>query len=124
MKRLIILSLVGIGIYLILSKRKAYAQEIPEIQPEISPVSTITKNPAVNMVEQIVKESTQEIVSAPIAIATQPIKPAAVVVITPTESYEACVERLSKVRPIVPLHLFWSPEAFCKIMAVRQKIAV
>lgn len=34
MKKLILLSLIGIGIYLILSKRKASAEEIPQIQPE------------------------------------------------------------------------------------------
>ena len=34
MKKLIILSLIGIGIYLVLSKRKASVEEIPQIQPE------------------------------------------------------------------------------------------
>ena len=34
MKKLIILSLIGIVIYLVLSKRKASAEEIPQIQPE------------------------------------------------------------------------------------------
>ena len=56
MKKLIILSIIGIGIYLILSKRKAYAEEVSEIPAEIPATPWTPDNPAVNMVDQILKE--------------------------------------------------------------------
>ena len=57
MKKLIILSLVGIGIYLILSKRKAYAEEVSEALAEIPLTPSAPKNPAIDMVEKIVKQA-------------------------------------------------------------------
>ena len=57
MKKLIILSLVGIGIYLLLNKRKVYAEEVSEALTEIPLTPSAPKNPAVNMVEQIVKQA-------------------------------------------------------------------
>ena len=57
MKKLIILSLIGIGIYLLLSKRKAFAEEIPGVLTEIPLIPSATQNPQVNMVEQIVKQA-------------------------------------------------------------------
>jgi len=51
MKKLIILSLVGIGIYLLLSKRKVYAEEIPEALAEIPLTPSASKNPAIDMEE-------------------------------------------------------------------------
>jgi len=57
MKKLILLSLIGIGIYLILSKRKAFAEEIPKAPAEIPTIPSATKNPAIDMVESIVKQA-------------------------------------------------------------------
>ena len=55
--KVIIVTTIGTGIYLLLSGRKTYAEEVSEIQPEISPIPATTKNPAINMVEQIVKQA-------------------------------------------------------------------
>ena len=61
MKKLIILSLVGIGVYLLLSKRKAYAEEVSKIP--VTP--SATGNSAINMVDQILKEIEERVTSAP-----------------------------------------------------------
>ena len=57
MKKLILLSLVGIGIYLILSKRKAYAEEVSKALTEIPLTPLAPENPAINMVESIIKQA-------------------------------------------------------------------
>ena len=57
MKKIIILSLIGIGVYLILSKRKAYAEEVSEALTEIPLTPSASKNPAIDMVEKIVKQA-------------------------------------------------------------------
>ena len=57
MKKLVFLSLVGIAAYLILSKRKAFAEEIPEALTEIPLTPSAPKNPAIDMVESIIKQA-------------------------------------------------------------------
>jgi len=61
MKKLIILSLIGIGIYLVLSKREAKAEEVSEIPTTPS----ATGNSTINMVDQIIKEIEERVASAP-----------------------------------------------------------
>ena len=55
MKKLIVLSLVGIGIYLLWT-RKAHAEEVSEIPAEIPTTPQAPSNPAISMVDQIIKE--------------------------------------------------------------------
>ena len=55
MKKLIILSLIGIGVYLLWT-RKAQAEEVSEIPAEIPSTPQAPDNPAINMVDQIVTE--------------------------------------------------------------------
>jgi len=60
MKKLIILSLIGIGVYLVLSKRKVYAEELPEIPAEIPSTPQAPDNPAISMADQLLKEIQEE----------------------------------------------------------------
>lgn len=89
MKKLILLSLVGIGIYLILSKRKAYAKEIPEALAEIPLTPSAPENSAVNMVEPIVKQAEislpeVKLIKPPVIFIPEPA-PELVVPMTPEE---------------------------------------
>lgn len=64
LKKILFLSLIGIGVYLLLT-RKAHAEEISaEIPIEISTTPSAPENPAINMVDQIIKELKEIVTSA------------------------------------------------------------
>jgi len=58
LKKILVLSLIGVGIYLLLSRRKAYAEEVSEIPstPQVPSTPQAPDNPAISMVDQMIKE--------------------------------------------------------------------
>ena len=118
MKKLIILSLVGIGVYLILSKRKAFAEEIPEVLTEIPLTPSAPKNPAIDMVESIVNQAEislpeVKLIKPPVIFIPEPA-PEPVVPMTPEE----CRSKLLSVWrwPIAQFHLI-DPCGMLKLVA-------
>ena len=55
-KKVITLTLIGIGVYLLLTRREAKAEEASETPAKIPTTPQAPDNPAISMVNQIIKE--------------------------------------------------------------------
>ena len=105
MKKLIILSLVGIGIYLLLSRRKAFAGEVSETPTKIPSIPQAPNNPAISMVDQIIKdieEKYKTIIPAPApVIAPEPTEVCKQVKFITFKPFISLIRALN-IRPIEP----------------------
>ena len=120
MKKIIILSLIGIGIYLFLT-RKAQASETISTE-EIPQIPSAPENPAIDMVEQIVKQAEislpeVKLIKPPVIFIPEPT-PEPAIPMTPAE----CMNKLLSVGrwPIGALKMeFMDP---CGMLALMEGI--
>ena len=94
LKKILVLSAIGVGVYLLIT-RKAHAEEVSKISTEIPATPQFPDNPAISMVDQILKEIEERVASAwvptPVkAPALQPVTPAPV----PMTPEEECMRQL------------------------------